>query len=507
MFTRKVENRQLGIYWGKESFSLAEAFNKTAEKFTRILFSAPIAGSEDQAVPDELKFITLLKNALQQGRISVKKANLTLSTKDFIFRSFVIPWMPAQEARSVIDFEATKYIPIPLTDLIATYQTLTFSENNQKQMRVLFFAARKDLLGRYGAAVEQAGLAIQHIEPEPISLARLLTRFGYLRKNDATAIITLNKGEGKIFIVSDELVQFVREFQMPEDFDDPALLRVKLFNEVRISFSFYTRQNSQGRIDQMLLLSSAPFPELDKDMNREFGKPTRLLTVKEFIKNAPNDSDLDLLSAFGNALWSPAANDFELAEKIRSIQKADQELKNKFKQYMNAAGILAGALVVCLLAIFISGKVQDHLRKRVAQLKAQAGAYETLQTSDLEKMDSDTRLKLNAYKAIRLKSNINFYLQKIPQILPDAAWLQSITVRYESQPNPDGSTTSSPVVFFDGYVYLPDANDEFQFVVSMVESLKKDPDFAKLFKDINLDSMNQQKMDNHTVINFKITCK
>ncbi len=239
----KSEKNQLGIYWGKDSFSMVESEKGQPDKIATMRFDTPVSGDASQKIPEGLRLTALFQQAIREKKIVSKKATLTLSAKDIIYRSFVIPFMQPNEVKNVVDFEATKYIPIKLDDLSYTYHSIPFSDGDQKSLRILFVAARKNILERYTGILQQAGIEVDFIEPASVSLMRVLQKYGHVPKQQATALVEIESDGGKIIITDKEVVQFVREFQSPVEGKGTPAENAKFFNDIRVSFNFYQRQN------------------------------------------------------------------------------------------------------------------------------------------------------------------------------------------------------------------------------------------------------------------------
>ena len=53
MFSKlKTEKNQLGIYWGKDAFSLVESEKDQPDKIAYVRFDAPVAGDPAQKIPE-----------------------------------------------------------------------------------------------------------------------------------------------------------------------------------------------------------------------------------------------------------------------------------------------------------------------------------------------------------------------------------------------------------------------------------------------------------------------
>jgi len=497
---------QFGIHWGKNGFGLVETKDKQILNAAYIPFDTPLGTEDDGTVPEEVKYGALIQKAIQENNIKSRQVNIALSDKDFIFRSFIIPWMQAHEVKNVVDFEATKYIPIPLENLTYAFHAETITDNNQKSLLILFFAAKKDITEGYTQIIENFDMEVIHIEPAPVCLIRVLAKQGMLAKNQSYAIVTINRGEGKIIIIERETVLFVREFPVgdkPGELDSDSS---KIFNNIRVSFNFYYRQNPKGKIDKILFIAPQEHPQFTDAVAKEFDKPVVPLMPSKILGR--EDASVEILNAYGAALIdkSISSKNFELGEKAKSIQKAGEAALQRLQQYKITAGVIAACVFVIFLTNFVSNKIQFNQREKLKKLKSDQGKFESLETSDIEEKTKSISSKLTSYKNIRTESKLSYFLSYIPDILPQGVWLNRFTIEYQN-PGKAGESKSMPLIQLEGYAYHRDPNEQYRVINNLIGLLRKDEEFSKMFKTIERDNMSQSKFQNYTVTSFRITCK
>ena len=168
---------QLGVFWESNSLHFVESSETGLETMSHISFQQRSLTPAIEGVSDswEKGLSISIKNALKKQKISTTTVNLSLPINDIIFRSFVIPWMQQREVNNVVEFEVGKYIPFSLGELSYCYYPITFQENEQKQIRIIFVAIKKDALENYVSVLEAASLTVGIIEPSAVSLIRALS--------------------------------------------------------------------------------------------------------------------------------------------------------------------------------------------------------------------------------------------------------------------------------------------------------------------------------------------
>lgn len=507
----KKQEFRTGIYWGKEGFYLVESKDKQIIRSVYLPLDTPFETASNEKLPDDLRYTALLKKAFQENKFTSAEVDLSLNDRDIIFRSFSIPWMLPHEAKNVVEFEVTKYIPVPLEKLVYAFHAEQFTENNQKNLKILFFAVRKDTLDTYSRVIANAGLRLVHIEPNPVSIIRILHKQGYLTQNQTYAVIVVDQQDGKIIVNEHEVVQFVREFAVSESQDDITFSSSKIYNDIRVSLNFYTRQNPTGKIDKIIVLSDTDLPRFTSGIASEFGKAGSNVKISDIIKE-DNNQAVGFLIAYSVSLRGASftSKDFEFSEEAKSRQKAGEEAQQKLKQYKTVVAVFAACVLAIFLSLALSKARVSGYQKKLAQLKQQLGKYELISTSDLQDKTSILSRKLEGYKDIRLGSEIIFYLYHIPKLLPPGVWLKSMTIQYYDKDISQGElkrVQSKPVLLLNGYAFNPDTNEQFRLVTNFVATLKNDKDLANVFTNIERANMNQESFESHVVTSFQITCK
>lgn len=506
-----AERTQLGIFWGEKAFSLVQVSKGQLTAPVQIPFDAPLEAEMAKDVPEGLRLTAQIQQAMRKHNVAPGPVVLSLPAKDLIFRSFAIPWMKPEEVKSVVDFEITKYIPIKLDQLSYTFHAVPYTENNQKNLRIIFVAARKNIIERYTGILDHTQLPVAHIEPASVSMIRALKKQGLISGGQTIAIIMIKENGGEIIITEDEVVKSVREFQTAVNASNAATLGNRFFNDVRVSLNFYSRQNPPGVVNKIITIANSNLESLSQDLSKDLNIPvTSLLAAK--IMKTEKISDLGLLYAYGGALrdkeFSP--KDFELSDRARKMQRLGEMAKVRFKQYQIMGGVLAGCAVVAYLTILLSNNLAVGHRKRLAELKEKQSTFTESKTDDILAKKSEVSTKLASYKDIRIKSDVAYYMAKVPELLPKGTWLKNLDFQYYIKAVTENDVPRSLSVIsvsMEGYVYKENANEQFRLVNSLVARLKEDKEFAKEFTDIDLSTVRQDNLNNVTVTYFKITCR
>lgn len=115
----------LGIYFGPKTITIAETSGMNLIKSVRIpqpAAPASIPEEESSVKARTIQLVAIIKDELRKNKIEGKKANLCLSGRDLIIRTFEIPLLPSAELKNAVNFEAKKYIPFKGEDIASDFQ-------------------------------------------------------------------------------------------------------------------------------------------------------------------------------------------------------------------------------------------------------------------------------------------------------------------------------------------------------------------------------------------------
>jgi len=512
--------RSLGVYFGNNYLSIVETANKKLYHFFTFPHNLLEADQTQlQNIPDEVKLTAIIQKSLRDNKIDSTDVVLSLRTKDIILRSFFIPWMTNNEVKGVVEFEINRYIPFKLDELAYNYHTTTVTEEKTKRIRILFVAIRKDTLEKYCAVLEQSNLNVIAIEPEPLSLVRLLTFKKLIQLTQTTAIIHAENKEGAIIVVENGLPQFVREFRLgiPSVTNtglDYEGIKSRLFNEIRISLDYYSRQHTQSKIDKILFLSSIP-TAVTENLGKDLGLASASLNA-HLVLDIKEETPLGTLNAFGAGLRKavPFAANIDLVKSRLRESPEDFVVKplNRDRIMRVGAGCAAFLLIVFLISNFnVSSK-----KTKLSQLTQRQGAYEGLAVDDINLKREETIKKINSIKNITLKSDVAFFLKRIPDLLPKEAWLTSLAITFaeagvvqnRNRKAKEGQRANIPrvTITLEGYVYTEDTNEQINLVNGLPTNFRKDQNFFKFFQDAKV-ILRRETAQDFPVTFFQVSLK
>lgn len=210
----------MGIDMGSFSIKIVELERKDERLH---LANYALAQTKDEAVfkVGELKdfeVAEILKALLKQAEIKSRQASISLPVDKTFSTLIELPSMPEKELAAAIPYEAQKYVPVPLQEVVldwsivevnplpgaaaAPNQNLTEGpEVAQKPsgIQVLLVAVPKDIINKITRIAKMAGLELVALEQEAFSLVRSLVG------NDKSIYLIVDLGrKGVDLIVVDQ---------------------------------------------------------------------------------------------------------------------------------------------------------------------------------------------------------------------------------------------------------------------------------------------------------------
>jgi type IV pilus assembly protein PilM len=113
------------------------------------------------------KLVSALRNLLEQANVTAKSAVISVSSATSLIFILKLPKISERELAGVVQSEARKYIPVPLTEVSLdwwmipekeTYEEESLSSSIKNNVNVLVAAVRNEVVGRYNSIVTELDL-------------------------------------------------------------------------------------------------------------------------------------------------------------------------------------------------------------------------------------------------------------------------------------------------------------------------------------------------------------
>lgn len=266
--------------------------------------------------------IFAIREILRRSNFKTKKCVTSVSGRSVIVRYVNMAQMPEQELRQAIRFEADKYIPFEVDEVVMDTQILEPEiADGSGEMKVLLVAVRKNLIEEHLHLLQEAGLQSAIIDVDAFALGNAFEmrarESGGLSPEKVVALIDIGSNKTNINILKGGTSYFTREVYLAgNDFseavsrkfnlDGQEAERLKcnpddqaadveeailptlddLGNEIQLSFDYF--ENQFDRVVEEVYISggSAQLPGLQRAFEGAFEKsvvfwnPLESLTVK-----------------------------------------------------------------------------------------------------------------------------------------------------------------------------------------------------------------------------------
>lgn len=500
----------LGIYFGPKLINIVEARGKKILNSLQILQTTVSAGELEEKVPEETKIIeivALFKDELRRGKVEAKEATFCLSGKDLIIRTFEIPMLPREELNSAISFEAKKYLPFKIEDLIFGFQLKP--DKTSRTNMVLFMGIRKDVLDRYLSIAGQLGLKISAIEYSAFSILRCLN-LSRLNAKGVVGVLAVDpqaEDEASFTVLEDGFPLFSRDIGLE---GGPGL--EKLNTEIRVSLDYYRRKFPAKNIREIYLAAHKDYiPDLQTFI-KDAGFLSHVIEINKYSDKLSSYS-LGILKAYTTSLIKAVRSSLKvnlLAVKAKAKLAQEEAPLRELGLSSLLEGLewdsrilLLGALLCASVFGFGAYRTQS-LQKEIAGIARFYPSVETVNPADsydkLAADEKDFKDKLNTLEGvIRKQLFLTKPLNIIPGVIPKGAWITNFDF---NKGDKDKAALS-----LQGMVYLADSSEEIKTANVFLESLKKDPDFSAYFKEITIVSLDQNELGDLAVTSFSILCK
>lgn len=336
-FLKKKEKSSVGLDIGSHYIKLCELIKKEGSSYLNAF------GIERLADDSSKGKLSTIKKLMRESGISTNKVNISVCGPAIIVRYILLPQMTKSQLESAIKYEAEKYIPFNIEEVILNAPLLEEKREDGK-IRVLIVAAKKSFIEEYVKLVEACGLLPQLVDVDSFAL---INSFLLNNPNEKTqgiiALLHIGARFTSINILKNNVSHFMRDIpaggkeltkliseKLNIDLEDaeniksdpgdrgeeilsiitPALNN--LLGEISLSFSYYEDQLERG-IDKVFLSGgSAKLKNLDRFLSSNLGmevvtwSPTARLKLNPELSLERIKACLPMLNVcIGLALSSP----------------------------------------------------------------------------------------------------------------------------------------------------------------------------------------------------------
>jgi len=148
-----------------------------------------------------------IRDLLSSAGIRGNRVVTALGGEAVIVRELKLPQMPDAELEQAVAYEAERYLPYGVREVSRDYQVLGKAPE-EGQLEILLVAARKEVVNRQLAALQQTGLSASILDVAPFSMLRSVGH----RNGDNSAIVYVDLGaeSSDILIIEGDRLRLAR---------------------------------------------------------------------------------------------------------------------------------------------------------------------------------------------------------------------------------------------------------------------------------------------------------
>ena len=434
----------------------------------------------------------------------------SIASESVVIRCFQMPAIPAHERRMAIAFEAKKYLPFKLEELVTDYQVV-IRRSDPTLMRVMFFGVKKSSVAIYASLFQYCKLLPYCLEPAPISLMRLVRQNGQLPAGQVVALLSMEHNVATISIARDDLLYLSRNVTIlpaagGPDPASPELLEA-LLNETRVSIDYYRRRFlGEPAVGKIILFGSIEDPKKIQELLKSLELPVERGDPFKKVgesKSAPGG----LSVAVGLALRG-------LDYRTGGINLLPSDQRHASQGVLKPLIFQAVAAAVAL-GIWYSASASDlrGLEQKMAGLRSQQVKIENVQPNlgldDLRELRSQSVREKNSLTALAdLKTRPSSLLVELARTMPEEAWLQYAALRNWTELDPRKTTAPArrAILRLVGSAFENNRETELEKINRFLAALQENPVFKTAFSKFSLDSVQRESFQKEEVTEFRLTC-
>jgi type IV pilus assembly protein PilM len=167
-------NSMLGVDIGSSSIKIVQVERgETPRLVTYGMVDIPQSISSQTTDENVHKIAELLANLMERAGVSTKECVMSLPNSAVFTSVIDMPKMGDKEMESAMQFEAKKYVPLPFSEVTLSWTVISENDDGASS-KVLLIAVPKQIRDIYVKLFQLAGLNLEIIEIEALSLIRSL---------------------------------------------------------------------------------------------------------------------------------------------------------------------------------------------------------------------------------------------------------------------------------------------------------------------------------------------
>lgn len=512
---------QTGINIGKHSIEVVQLSKKNIGGFQLINHGKIDLPNNTEGNLSGGTISNYLRRVLEENHIEPINVVSAIADTDVILRYFTIPLLPLKERDSAIRFEAQKYIPFRMEEVISSFFVFPDKEK-KKELKVVFVATKKDVLNTHLTLLKEAYIEPSAVETSSFALMRVLRALDLLSKRNLSAIVYVDRTEAVITICDQQIPYLMRDFLLVTQSKDIEIGELgrnelekstrydNLLREIQLSFDYHYKHLPGLVIEKLILVGEESFENWREDLAKELKIPV-IIAEPAIIFGKRSELSPRFSTSIGLALRGFLPHDMKInfhEEKVVSpvVKKPSVEEKSFLKRIFLWELVL-GLVIIFLLFIALSRQARI-VKNNIEQARKTRERWDrtlvSLDKKELEKVYQEWNKKKNVFSRLLDKRiYLTPYLSELPRLLPSGVWLEAL--RFDSKIDEKGNKFMRLII--EGNVFTGNQNkSDSDLVNELVNNIKNSPLISAGFNKVELGFIEKSKIDKFNITRFKITC-
>lgn len=448
--------------------------------------------------------IHAIQHALEMSGVKTRRMAVAMPTEDVLIRFFHMPLLPKAERDTAVQFEARKYIPFKIEDLVWDYYAGESKETNK--LEVTFAAVQRSVFEQLQAVLVEAGIQPTTIEPRSLSLARLAAA---PHARAFACLVDVDEGHAHLVIAKGGVPFLTRDVAFTGEASEataPIDSRAqRLCSELRVSMDFFTREYPAATIPQVILVGNEGLiggwhAWLAQQLGCAVGLGRDLVTSR-----VDGDLPLDFATAVGLVQQGTERGEVSLDFFRRSTAKATSQpsravrltsssrVVQELMAPRSVAVMCAIAGLLAVLWVLGSQRVVRETQRLATLVQARpvvGWGLEGMDQANVELIREKAMQQLGLLKrVVDGRVGVVAKLDALPRSLSDGMWLTEILFEEKLDPNETRPVTMK----VSGACYLEQAGKELSAIQAFESRVKNTPALFQGFQVAAVEQITEQR--------------
>ena len=484
---------KIGIYLGVNSVAAVSVTKKVISQHA--VFDLETLDKEARAedISEEIRWEALVNKTLREINAAEEKdVRIAITDQDIIYRSFELPLMKKREVEASLSFEAEKYMPFKMDELLCDYKFVSVAK--EKKINLSFVAIREDVYGKYKEMFQHLNKNASAIMPASSLLVGVVKSLPKFKQWKTFVLVEYSGQELGVAFFKDNLPVFNRFVNLRKRNSDSETI----IEQIRIALEYFKREFKEAELEGAIILANTDDAALFASVDEDLGIKSELVIPGDIV--GIEELTVEELKAYAIATSDIYRSVFKPRfRKLGVSQLEEKEISVALN--VNAIGAVVGAALVSGLFIFL------FMSNRISMVQAKITlankrlhipqALKGKDNSQLKRYEKAIEKRMKAInQRLQVKKQINTVFEAIPKAVSEGMWLDSLSVS-------ETKVKKGYKIVLSGYIYLADSYQERTSLNNFMATLARS-DYFKQFNSINLVSSERRKLRQYEVTFFKM---